>query len=324
MKKIDPGRWQLLVISLPGSRGTARMRIWRALKAAGAAVLRDGVYLLPEGEAARDLFAAQALEVERAGGQAHVLTLNDTGREQAAEFRALFDRSADYAELLEKLRSVRQRLSPRNHKVAAKSLRQLRRDYEAIHVADHFPSAAAGQARELLEETAALIEAASSPGEPSRQAGKIPRLERRDYRGRQWATRARPWVDRMASAWLIKRHVDPHARFVWLKQPKDCPKRALGFDFDGADFTHAGRRVTFETILASFGLEDDAALMRLATIVHFLDVGGAPVAEAAGLEGILRGMRERIKGDDALLAEAIKIFDNLYHTFSTNQAGDAG
>ena len=127
MKKIDPGRWQLLVISLPGSRGTARMRIWRALKAAGAAVLRDGVYLLPEGEAARDLFAAQALEVERAGGQAHVLTLNDTGREQAAEFRALFDRSADYAELLEKLRSVRQRLSPRNHKVAAKSLPSMSR-----------------------------------------------------------------------------------------------------------------------------------------------------------------------------------------------------
>ena len=322
MPKPNPVHWRMLVISLPASRGTARMRIWRALKAAGAAVLRDGVYLMPEGEVAHGLFAAQAAEVEAAGGQAQVLAVNTTEPGQGAAFRTLFDRSADYAGLLEKLRSLRQRLAPRNHKVAAKTLRQLRRDYEVIRGTDHFPSAAAEQVRELLEETAAFIEAAGSPDEPSRQAGSILRLDRSKYRGRQWATRARPWVDRLASAWLIKRHVDARARFVWLKQPKDCPKRALGFDFDGADFTHVGRRVTFETLLASFGLEDDAALMRLAGVVHFLDVGGAPVAEAAGLEGILRGMRERIKTDDALLAEAMKIFDNLYHTFTQNQAGE--
>ncbi len=316
MNKNDPDRWQLLVISLPGRRGTARMRIWRALKAAGAAVLRDGVYLLPEGGMARHLFAEQAAEVKRAGGQSHVLALEKTGPGQAAGFRTLFDRSRDYAEILEKLHSLRQRLTRRNHKAVAKTLRQLRRDYEAVRAADHFPAAAAGQALELLEETAALLEAAGSPDEPSRQTGAIPRLVRSDYRGRQWATRARPWVDRLASAWLIKRHVDPRARFLWLKHPKDCPKRALGFDFDGAAFTHVGRRVTFETILASFGLEGDAALMKLATVVHFLDAGGAPVAEAAGLEGILRGMRERISKDDALLAEAMKIFDDLYCSFS--------
>lgn len=316
MIRPNPDRWQLLVIRLPGRRGTARMRVWRALKAAGAAVLRDGVYLLPAGEAARDVFAAQAAEVEGAGGQALVLSLNGQEREQSAQFRVLFDRSSEYAQLLEKAHALRKRLTRRGHKTTVKTLRQLRRAYETLRVTDHFPGAAAEQVREFLDETTALIEAVASPGEPTRRTGSVPRLDRREYRGRSWATRARPWVDRLASAWLIKRHVDPRARFMWLKNTKDVPKRALGFDFDGATFSHVGTRVTFETLLVSFGLEQDGALMRLAALVHYLDVGGAPVAEAAGLESILRGMRERIADDDALLVEAMKIFDHLYHSYS--------
>lgn len=316
MNQKNSDRWQLLVISLPGRRGTARMRVWRALKAAGAAVLRDGVYLLPAGELAGRVFAAQAAEVESAGGQALVLSLNGQDRQQSTRFRTLFDRSPEYAQLLEQARALRQRLTRRGHKTAEKTLRQLRRTYETLRVTDHFPGAAAGQAREFLDETAVLVDAAGSSGEPTRRVGAIPRLDRRDYRGRLWATRARPWVDRLASAWLIKRHVDPRARFLWLKHPKDCPKRALGFDFDNAAFTHVGARVTFETILASFQLEKDAALMKFAALVHYLDVGGAPVADAAGLESILRGMRDRIADDDSLLAEAMKIFDHLYLSYS--------
>ena len=116
----------------------------------------------------------------------------------------------------------------------------------------------------------------------------------------------------MASAWLIKRFIDPKARFRWLKNPKDCPRAALGFDFDGATFTHVGARVTFEVLVASFGLEDDKALVRLGELVHFLDVGGVPVAEARGLEMILAGAREQHHDDNKLLAEAGKNFDYLY------------
>ena len=314
MNSSAASRWMLLVISLPGRRGTARMRVWRALKAAGAAVLRDGVYLLPAGEVAQRCFDAQVREVERAGGSAQMLALADAGVRQDEAFRALFDRGAEYARLLDRARTLRQRLTRRGHRMADKALRQLHREFEALRATDYFPGSAAEQAREFLDETLAL--AAAGSGEPTGRAGAIPQLDRGAYRGRQWATRARPWVDRLASAWLIRRHVDPRARFLWLKTARDCPKRALGFDFDGAAFTHVGARVTFETILASFGLEQDAALMRLAALVHVLDVGGAPVPEAAGVERILRGMRERLADDDALLAEAMKMFDHLYLSYS--------
>src|SRR5439155_1361286 len=82
------------------------------------------------------------------------------------------------------------------------------------------------------------LKASFSPDEPHAAKGIIPKRQKAQYRGRTWATRARPWIDRVASAWLIRRFIDPRARFRWLRKPTDCPKTALGFDFDGAEFTH--------------------------------------------------------------------------------------
>jgi len=146
-------------------------------------------------------------------------------------------------------------------------------------------------------------------------ASLIPRLDNGKYQGRTWATRRRLWVDRVASAWLIRRFIDRDARFRWLERPSDCPKSALGFDFDGATFTHVGDRVTFETLMASFGLEEDPALLRLASIVHALDVGGEPAPEAKGFEAVMAGARERLTDDDALLAEMSTVLDSLYAHF---------
>jgi hypothetical protein len=99
---------------------------------------------------------------------------------------------------------------------------------------------------------------------------------------------------------------------LWLETPADCPPEALGFDFDGAAFSHVGERVTFETLLASFGLEANPVLARLAGIVHYLDVGGLPAPEAAGLDLLLAGMRASIPEDDALLDAASATFDYLH------------
>jgi len=307
-----PTSWQLLVISLPSNRATPRMRVWRALKALGAAVLRDGVYLLPGSPSAHAAFTQQALEVQRSGGTAQVLRVDAPEAEQDRQFRALFDRGGDYARILLNVRKLKSSLSPRRLAAAARSLKQLRREYESIHATDYFPGPAAMQAGELLAEVDMAL---TAPGEPHRQAGRIPRLNRKDYRGRTWATRARPWVDRLASAWLIKRFIDPKARIVWLKDPKTCPRRALGFDFDGAAFTHVDARVTFENLLASFSLEDDKALLSLGTLVHYLDVGGVPVAEATGIEALLKGARASIDDDNKLLNEASRMFDHLYQAY---------
>lgn len=192
----------------------------------------------------------------------------------------------------------------------AKALRGLRRDLSALSAIDFFP----GEARRQTEDALAALEAAAT-GEPSNVSGKIRRLAIADFQGRTWATRKNLWVDRMASAWLIRRFIDPKAGFLWLDDPKRCPKKALGFDFDGATFTHLDGRVTFEVLAASFGLESDPAIARIAAIVHCLDVGGLPVPEAAGLGALLAGMRSAIAADDTLLASASQAFDFLYANY---------
>ena len=314
MKSIQAtSEWRILILSLPSNRATVRMRVWRALKALGAAVLRDGVYLLPDIPSAQAAFMQQAREVLRAGGSAQVLLVNDPDGQQDTDFRALFDRGADYARILQAARKLKAGINLRRPNLSLKKLKPLRQAFEAIHAADYFSGPAAAQTGQLLAEIEMMF---SAPGEPQSQAGRIPKLNRKDFRRRTWATRARPWVDRMASAWLIKRFIDPKARIVWLSSPKACPARALGFDFDGAAFTHVGARVTFEVLLASFTLEDDKGLERIGRLVHYLDVGGVPEPEAAGLETILDGARRQHTNDDRLLAEASKTFDYLYNVYS--------
>lgn len=292
------------------------MRVWRALKAAGAAVLRDGVYVLPATANSRPLLEEQAKIVVAAGGSAQVLPLENIDAVTQQYFRSLFDRTGEYARLTEELNRLRANLQPRRSAQVAKTVRQLRREYETVRATDYFSGAAAEHAGQILAEIEAAVAALKSPGEPKAEAGALRRLDASRYRGRTWATRARPWVDRLASAWLIRRFIDPKARFRWLKDPKHCPASALGFDYNGAAFTHVGARVTFETLLASFGLEQDKGLSRLGQLVHYLDVGGVPVAEASGVAALLQGARERIPNDDTLLDEVMKIFDNLYHTYS--------
>jgi hypothetical protein len=315
MTRTGAARWLTLIISLPGRRGTARMRMWRALKAAGAAVLRDGVYLLPATAGARGAFDEQARGVRAAGGTAHVLTLETADREQSREFRALFERGPDYARLLTAIRKLHAQLRRRRMPGAVRRVQLLRRELEALRATDYFPGAAVEQVGAALAELEVITMAMLVPGEPQARKGAIEHRDPKSFRGRTWATRARPWVDRLASAWLIKRFIDPRARLVWLKDVKRCPRNALGFDFDGASFTHVGARVTFETLLASFGLESDPALVRLGGLVHCLDVGGVPVAEAAGIESVLRGMRGQIADDNKLLAGASRIFDHLYSSY---------
>jgi hypothetical protein len=312
MEQLLRNGWTALIISLPSRSATPRMRVWRALKALGAAVLRDGVYLLPESEPNRRALEEQAREVIGAGGGAYVLRLDGVDPEQARHFCSLFDRTGGYARVTETARKLRSGLEKRKPAASIRTLKRLRREYEAIRATDYFPGPAAGQAEQILTEVAARL----SPGEPRAQAGGIARLDIKAYRRRTWVTRARPWVDRLASAWLIRRFIDPKARFLWLKNIKRCPRNALGFDFDGATFTHVGACVTFEVLLESFGLRNDKRLVRLGQLVHYLDVGGVPVAEARGLEMILAGAREQHSDDNVLFVETGKTFDNLYQAYS--------
>ena len=307
--------WLLLVISLPTSSATGRMRIWRALKSLGCVALRDGAYLLPSGPGRAEALRELGDECVREGGSSWLMTVTPDSPDDDVAYRQLFDRSAQYAELRKSWKSENRGLRSLSMTDVARLKRRLEKDFDALRASDFFPSEASVEAEAAWIDFSRRIDAVLSPDEPHETAGRVPKLDVTRYRGRTWATRRRLWVDRVASAWLIRRFIDPDARFRWLAKPSDCPKSALGFDFDGATFTHVGDRVTFETLLASFGLGDDAALARLATIVHALDVGGEPVAEATGFEAIMAGARERIADDDALLAEMSNVLDSLYAHF---------
>lgn len=304
-------RWLLLVVSLPTSSATARMRVWRALKALGSVALRDGAYLLPAGESREGALVEIADDCTREGGVAWLMGAQPRGPEDETAWRQLFDRSADYTELRKGWKDANRGLAKCAPAELARLQRRLQRDFDAVRSIDFFPGDACLEAEAALAEFLKRIAVLLSPGEPHEVDGGIARLEAAGYRGRTWATRRRLWVDRVASAWLIRRFIDPDAKFLWLAKPSDCPKNALGFDFDGATFTHVGERVTFETLMAAFGLDADPALQRLAAIVHYLDVGGEPVPEAVGFEAVMTGARERLEDDNALLAEMSNVLDSL-------------
>ncbi|WP_024302364.1 chromate resistance protein ChrB domain-containing protein [Pseudogulbenkiania sp. MAI-1] len=303
--------WLLLITTLPTENATARMRAWRALKASGAAVLRDGVYLLPDRAPCPERLNAVAADVQSNGGTAYVLQTGETGTEA---FPALFDRGGDYAELLAETARLRDSLNGDNVQETLKQARKLRKAFASLVEIDFFPGEARQQADAALRELELQANRVLSPDEPHAITGAIPRRLATDFRGRTWATRRRPWVDRLASAWLIRRFIDRDARFLWLGNPADCPSDALGFDFDGATFSHIGAKVTFEVLQASFGLEQPS-LRRLGTLVHYLDVGGVQPAEAAGVERVLAGLRATFSDDDQLLQAASGVFDGLLAAF---------
>lgn len=314
-KKLN--QWQLLIISLPTNSATARMRVWRALKALGCSALRDGAYLLPLSDSLRQALSDLSAETVREGGNAWLLNVQPQTAGENTVYRGLFNRAEEYAEFQKALAEARRSVPTAAPADLNRLLRKLRRDYDALRAIDYFPNEASNHAEAAWMDFVNVVETALSPGEPQAVQAAIPRLAVTDYQSRVWATRRRLWVDRVASAWLIRRFIDSSAHFLWLKSPEACPKDALGFDFDGAAFTHIGDRVSFEVLLASFGLEEDRGLVRLGAMVHVLDVGNGFVAEAAGFEAMLAGIRQQVTDDDQLLREVSPILDALYAHFSS-------
>ena len=306
--------WSLLLVTLPTQPNAVRLRIWRALKALGCAALRDGAYVLPAHEAAA--LEALAAQVRENGGQASVLSLSPRDDLQKQEVLAQFDRSEAYSAWNESVKTSVAIYQTLPEADARRRLRVTSDALNAIKQIDYYPGSTATDADAMLLLLRQAFDARFSRGEPHATPAKIARLDALKFQGKRWATRARPWVDRMACAWLIARFIDTQARFVWLQDSSKAPKGVLGFDYDGARFTHVGtegsERVTFEVLMASFGLDADPQLGSIAQVVHCLDAGGIPVAQAAGLEAILSGLRELHADDGALIQATGTVFDALY------------
>ena len=302
--------WLITIAQLPIEDPAARMRVLRTLESLGAAVMREGAYLLPDNPTNRQALEALGEYIGKSAGNAQVLQVNATSAAQHDSLRRLFDRSARYDALIKTVESLRVGFGQADPSAISRVLHKQRREFEAIAALDFFPTLARSRAeRALIDAEAAvrqLLFASQSQAAPG--AGE-------KLLGRAWATRKPPWADRLACAWLIRRFVDPEATLTWLDKGEELPSGALGFAYDGAHFAAGGARVAYEEMLAQLKLGENPALAKIGSIVHFLEMGGIAVPEAAGVQTLLQGAQRRSNSVQELLAEAEKTFDLLYEAY---------
>jgi hypothetical protein len=307
-------RWLMLVHQLPATPSNLRVRTWRRLQDLGAVALKQSVYVLPDSATAREDFEWLKVEIEGSGGEASVFVADAVDAAADAELVEEFRRSrqAAYSELAAELQ--------RSQRTSLKVKKPGRRDHLARHrqrlasieKIDFF--GAAGRDRVLALLSAADTTAATAPPPKHSETGN-------DYANRIWVTRPLPGVDRMGSAWLIRRFIDPAARFDFCADAKAVPKGSVSFDMFGGEFTHRGRHCTFETLCAQFSITDPAVL-RLGHVVHDIDLKdsffGAPEAPTVG--AAIEGLQLACADDHALLEQGIGLFEALYRSFAQQPA----
>jgi hypothetical protein len=313
MSKTPPaetGRWLALIASLPTEDPAARMRMLRTLESLGAAVMREGAYLLPDTAACRQGLEHLADYIAKGAGSAQVLQVVPLSEAQQKAFRGLFDRTARYAELIKVVNSLKVGFGIAEPSAISRVLNKQRRELEAISALDFFPSEVRERAKSAIAAAEASVHKLLFPARTD-AADKT----NEQYLRCTWVTRRPLWADRLACAWLIRRFVDPEGSVQWLEKTQESPPRAVGFAFDGARFGNSASQVTFEAMLVRFGLAGNGALAKIGAIVHFLEARDNPVPEAAGVQTLLQGAARRSANDDELLAEAEKTFDLLYEAY---------
>ena len=306
------GDWVVFITNLPVDDASARMRILRTLESLGCAVLREGVYVLPVSTDGIQGLTRLAEHVARLNGSAYVLYSSATDSKQDDALRTLFDRSARYEEMIRSVTGLSGAIGISDSGTLARALARHRREFDSVRALDIFPSHARDRAEDAIKEAESRIRRLMFPesGRPESNANRAQR-----YLMREWATRKPLWADRLASAWLIRRFIDPEATLIWLEATQPCPQTAVGFAFDGAPFRNTRDRVTFEELLHRFDLEKNSALLKLGALVHYLDAGGPDVPEAAGVESLLKGAIRRSKNEAELFLESEKTFDLLYESY---------
>ena len=310
-------RWLLFVHQLPSKPSNIRVRVWRRLQQIGALVLKQAVYVLPDSSEAREDFEWLKAEIEGVGGQASILSASHIeGVEDEAlveEFRRA--RQEDYAALAREIEQSLNATRPtasRGKRAARgehRPVQTFRQRLATIERVDFFDSAG-------RDRVVALIDQMSSRRSQERHSSDRSTSSKGAYRARLWVTRPRPGVDRMSSAWLIRRFIDSEAAFGFVREREKAPDDALPFDMFGVEFGHRGRNCTFETLCEVFSIADPA-VARIASIVHDLDLkdGRFRPPESATIGAVTDGLRLVHADDHELLDRGMTLFESLYRTF---------
>ncbi|MGE5230501.1 MAG: chromate resistance protein ChrB domain-containing protein [Deltaproteobacteria bacterium] len=312
------GRWLLLIHQLPPKPDYFRVKIWRRLQRAGAVAIKNSVYVLPCTDQAGEDFQWIRREIVAGGGEASVCRASFVDGLSDAQIEALFRaaRDADYADVAQQAEDFL-RTAPAGPRLegAARAeleagLARLRRRASEISAADFFGA----PARQVAEAALERIEVRLRP--PARKS-RTREAGVRPGPGRVWVTRRGVYVDRIASAWLIRRFIDPKARFRFVAPDHRPAPGEIRFDMFEAEYTHDGDRCTFETLATRF-VPADQALAAIGEMVHDIDCKDARFGrpETPGLERLIAGIARGHPEDEARLASGVAAFDALYESFS--------
>jgi hypothetical protein len=315
----------LLLVGLPPSPSSLRVRVWRRLRSLGAVPLKRSAHLLPDTAERYEDFQWLAQEIERDGGDATLIRVQQIENVSPAEVLRLFHepRDRDYKQLAGRYRKLLQELERAKSDAARARIQEgatrLAKEHQRIRDIDFFDAPGGAEVRRLEE---AITMRTRRPESPRREEPAT--LDLTKLRGRRWVTRPRPHIDRIASAWLIKRFIDPHATFIFAA-PAEFPEDAVAFDTPGVELTHHGEDCTFETLIKRARLRD-RRLSRLAELVHEADLrdGKYPNEEARGIDLAIRALLAASADDHQVLAQGVAMFEGLYATTSKkSRQGDS-
>jgi hypothetical protein len=326
MSKPAEPRWLLLIHQIPPKPNYFRVKIGRRLQRLGSVAIKNSVYALPKSEQSQEDFEWVVREIVEGGGEGSVCEARFVEGLSDAEVEGLFNsaREADYLELAGEARRLRSQ-SPRGKKgddsrdELESAIARLRKRLEEIERIDFFAATGRETVEALLVD---LEEKLKTPvvAEPEKHEGQLAAIE--NVQGRVWVTRKGIHVDRMASAWLIRRFIDKDARFKFVPGKGYRPDRGeLRFDMFEAEFTHEGDRCTFEVLLQKFGLTDPA-LKQIAEIVHDIDLKDEKFGreDAFGVDRLIAGIAMSHPEDEKRLAEGSAVFNSLYEYFKRKRA----
>jgi len=306
----------LLLVGVPPTPSSLRVRVWRRLRSLGAVPLKRSAYLLPDTPERYEDFQWLAQEIEREGGEATLIRIQQIENISPENVQRLLHepRDHDYRQLAARYRKVLQSLDKKPAVKGARlpeDLAHLAREHQRIRDIDYFDAPSGAEVRRLEE----VIAMRTRRQEPVHREERRP-LDLAGLRGRRWVTRPRPHIDRIASAWLIKRFIDPDAEFLFAP-PAEFPKDAIPFDAPGVELSHQGEDCTFETLVKRARLRD-RRLARLAEIVHEADLrdGKYPHEEARGIDVAVRALLAASPDDRQVLAQGMTLFEGLYATTS--------
>jgi hypothetical protein len=295
--------WLLLVFSLPRKGASLRVAVWRKLQRYGSLPLGNSGYLLPNGPANREKFEWLATTIRGAHGEASVVEVQSIDNCSSSQLMKRFSdaRSGEYRELLKVLRNAESA-----SKKSSAHIARLHQRFQEIVSIDFFGS----PVREQLERTLAAIQEPQSKSAPP-ELGKV---SRSTYRGRKWVTRPRPGVDRVMSAWLIRKFIDPKARFVFSVE-NEKPAGAVPFDMYEGGFGHRGEDCTFETLTKAFRIRDKRVSV-IGQIVHDADLFDEKFGrkEGFGVDEVMKGWARQNLKDEELLQRGMQLAEGLYQS----------